>query len=595
MKRPSNSHGIIVVTLSLNVGLGLGGASALSGCGVSRSLGAAEPLHTSTAVTKPDPLCLSIATWNDMHGQLAPDDVQVDATVVPAGGVVALADQLAALRATGDAVIALDAGDLFTGPLDSTLAEGAPIIDAYNVMGVDAAAIGNHEFDFGPVGYARVTAAPGLGDEAGGNGPRGALFARMQSAHFPFLSANVHRTDGAPVGWPHAHASTHIVRGGFDVGVVGYTTIDAPTTTLKQNVVGLDFSTNAGFSVGSEVRELRAAGAFPVVLLAHASLDGDLPQRLDDPSDPEGTKREGELAHLVDAMPRGDRPDVIVAGHRHQWMLGRLRGIPVVSSDQHGVGLTRIRFCRAPRSASGVAPIARTLDRVDRYVAMASSPPVSELGRAVAAAVAPWQARVKAEAETLIATLPRTCAAKARNGTALTEQTARAVAEHATASARGVAVVGLVNSGSVRSPLRAGQLRYRDIFATSPFESSIAVCTTTRAGLLRALTNAVSTSEALERLPFGIAGAKVSLKRASSGAVSVSSVVLDNAKGAARDDDPVQLVTSDYLLAGGDGFLDGVTCTTTTATPMRVRDAWKTVLSREQSCDGPPKNVTFSD
>ena len=71
--------------------------------------------------------CLSIAAWNDMHGQLGPDEVQVDATRVPAGGVIAVADQVAALRATTDVVVVLDAGDLFTGPLDTTVAEGAPI------------------------------------------------------------------------------------------------------------------------------------------------------------------------------------------------------------------------------------------------------------------------------------------------------------------------------------------------------------------------------------------------------------------------------------------------------------------------------------
>src|SRR4051794_13550512 len=81
--------------------------------------------------------CLSIAAWNDLHGQLGPDEVQIDNTRVPAGGVIALADQIAALRALGDPMVLLDAGDLFTGPLDSTLAEGAPVIDAYNVMGVD--------------------------------------------------------------------------------------------------------------------------------------------------------------------------------------------------------------------------------------------------------------------------------------------------------------------------------------------------------------------------------------------------------------------------------------------------------------------------
>lgn len=530
-----------------------------------------------------------------MHGQLGPDEVQVDATRVPAGGVIAVADQVAALRATTDTVVVLDAGDLFTGPLDSTMAEGAPIVDAYNAIGVDAAAIGNHEFDFGPVGYSRVTALPNVGDEAGANGPRGALFARMEAARFPFLSANLRRVDGTALGWPHLRASTRVARGGFDVGVVGYTTLDTPTTTLKPNIVGLTFAANAAASVAAEIRALRAAGAAPIVLLAHASLDFELPQLLDDPSDPDapGARRSGELASLLDAMPARDRPDLIVAGHRHQWMLGRVRGIPIVSSDQHGVGISRIRFCR---SAGEQVP---HLDRIERYVAMAASSPASELGRAVAAAVAPWQAKVKREADTIVATLPRACPSRALNGTVLAEQVARAVAESANAAAApppGVPIVALMNSGGLRAPLRAGPLRYSDVFTTSPFENGVATCATTRAGLARTLANSVRALEARERLPFGIAGAKITLRRAADGSLTIEGIALDGdaARGpSVRDDDPLLLAIPDFILWGGDALLEGVTCTSTATSQLRVRDAWRSVIAREQACDGTPKNVVI--
>src|SRR5262245_1184665 len=109
------------------------------------------------------PRCLSLVAWNDLHGQIGPDLVALDTGKVPLGGVIALADQVAQLRAMHDAVVTLDAGDLFTGPIESTMSEGAPIIDAYKVLGVDVAAIGNHEFDFGPIGYERVTAPAELG------------------------------------------------------------------------------------------------------------------------------------------------------------------------------------------------------------------------------------------------------------------------------------------------------------------------------------------------------------------------------------------------------------------------------------------------
>ena len=77
-----------------------------------------------SAAASPAPRCLSVVAWNDLHGQLGADDPVIDTGRVAAGGVVALADQLAAIRATGDVVVVVDAGDLFTGPLASTLAGG---------------------------------------------------------------------------------------------------------------------------------------------------------------------------------------------------------------------------------------------------------------------------------------------------------------------------------------------------------------------------------------------------------------------------------------------------------------------------------------
>src|SRR5204862_183788 len=68
---------------------------------------------------------------------------------------------------------------------------------AYNALGYDAAAIGNHEFDFGPVGPATSPRAPG-------DDPRGALEARAAEAHFPFLAANlIVESTGAAPAWPN--------------------------------------------------------------------------------------------------------------------------------------------------------------------------------------------------------------------------------------------------------------------------------------------------------------------------------------------------------------------------------------------------------
>ena len=543
------------------------------------------PPPAPTGVAHPEPSrCLSIVAWNDLHGQLGPDDPLVDTGHLPAGGVVALADQIADVRATGDTVVVLDAGDLFTGPLASTMAEGAPVIEAYRILGVDAAAIGNHEFDFGPVGYEKVTARPDLGDGAGAEGPRGALLARMAEAPFPFLSANLHRAGGAETGWRNHRASVSIRRDGFDVGVVGYTTRDTPTTTLAPNVAGLDFSTQAAGRVAAAIRALRASGSAPVVLLAHASFEGSLPQGLGD-----GADHEGEMASLLHDLG-ADVPDVVVAGHRHAWMLGRVRGVPIVSSDQHGVGLARIRFCREPGG-----PAAPRLVDVERRVAVASSPPRSALGARVAEAMAPWEARVRPLAEAKVARLAKECSNRSPNGTRMADQVARATAERAADAGTpppGVPVVGLVNTGSLRAPLPAAEVLYRDLFNVIPFENTVAVCGTTRRGLVRFVENALRKDSARERFPFGIWGATLRVKRGEGGSLSLAALAIDGEKEGAGDDAPVWLALSDFILTGGDGLLQGVTCAPAATSQTRIREAWRSLLAREGGgCDGASRTV----
>src|SRR5438105_1420585 len=96
------------------------------------------------------PLTLSIVGTSDLHGHLE---------TLPA-----LAGYLGNLRRArardGGAVVLVDGGDLFQGTLESNLAEGEPVVRAYEAIGYAAAAVGNHEFDFGPVGPAATPRGP---------------------------------------------------------------------------------------------------------------------------------------------------------------------------------------------------------------------------------------------------------------------------------------------------------------------------------------------------------------------------------------------------------------------------------------------------
>jgi len=49
--------------------------------------------------------------------------------------------------------VLVSAGDFFQGTLIANQFQGAPVIDVLNHLHYDAVAVGNHEFDYGPLQY----------------------------------------------------------------------------------------------------------------------------------------------------------------------------------------------------------------------------------------------------------------------------------------------------------------------------------------------------------------------------------------------------------------------------------------------------------
>ncbi len=556
--------------------------------------GAVHPKAPSTPSAAAAP-CLSIVGWNDTHGQIVPEDVIVDLNRVPAGGVIALAEQLSQIRASGDIVMPLEAGDLFTGPIETVKAEGAPIVEAYNAMGVAAVAIGNHDFDFGPVGFSRATAPEDVGDNAGPDGPRGVLLERMHQAKFPFLSANITYRGGGEVHWPGHKTHVILERGPYRVGVVGYTTISTPWTTLRPNVRDLDFDTYAVPRVAASIRALREAGAYPVVLLAHGSIEGDLPQELNPTIDPEGEKRVGEMATLLSKL--GDaKPDLVIAGHRHGWMLGKVMGVPMVSSDQHGAGVHRIRYCMKDGAKLPV------FAGIERRVSFAAGEPPSPLATEVRALMEPWRAAVRSESDRVVTMLATRCEPHGQRGTAFGEQMARAIAMRVNDAApppAGVPVVGLTNAGALRVGLAAGPVRYSDLFLANPFENMIAACETTVAGIKQMVRNGITRNFMLSRLPFAISGARAHIGRGMRSweliDVTIGEVIYP-ANSNEGNDNPVWLALPDFVLTGGDGLMSGVKCKSTKVSSTRVRDALGDILAKERGgCEGPAPSIRIDE
>ncbi len=118
---------------------------------------AAGALLTATGVQAE--YTLNILHINDLHSRIEPITrydgtcgAEDDAEGKCFGGVARVKTYLNERRGalTGQNVLTLDAGDQFQGSLFYSTYKGAAAVEFMNMIGFDAMAVGNHEFDDGP-------------------------------------------------------------------------------------------------------------------------------------------------------------------------------------------------------------------------------------------------------------------------------------------------------------------------------------------------------------------------------------------------------------------------------------------------------------
>lgn len=291
--------------------------------------GACATPQGSTGLIDSSTLTLSVVGTNDLHGAIVSAD--------GVGGLALFAGYLNNLRQArdheGGAVILVDAGDMWQGTMESNLTEGHVVVEAYNAMGYDAAAVGNHEFDFGPVG-------PAATPQQDTDDPLGALKARASDARFPFLAANIiEAATGEPVAWPNTRPSVLIERSGIKVGVVGVTTISTFSATIAANTRGLSLAPLSA-SIETEAARLRALGAAVILVAAHA---GGSCRDLENPRDLGSCEHPSEIFDVANDLPAG-AVDAIVAGHTHAAIAHEVNGIAIVESYSRGRAFSRIDF-----------------------------------------------------------------------------------------------------------------------------------------------------------------------------------------------------------------------------------------------------------
>jgi 5'-nucleotidase len=491
----------------------------------------------ASAPPAPSRVVLSVIGTNDLHGRLA--------SLPALGGY--LANLRAARARDGGAVILLDGGDMFQGTIESNLVEGASVVAAYNALGYAAAAVGNHEFDFGPEGPAPTPQGPG-------DDPRGALRARAREARFPLLTANlVDEGTGRPVeGWENMPPHHVLQTAGVRVGVVGVTTEQTPTTTIAANFRGLRVAPLAA-TIAEAAARLRRAGVDVVLVAAHA---GGRCRAYDDPHDLGSCEPDQEIFSVAAALPPGI-VDAIVAGHTHAIVAHHVHGVPVIESLANGQAFGRVDLVLARDARGAFRVIERRVFPPERLCGVGAQPACADVryegapvvpDPAVAALVAPHLEAARRQGEERLG--PEVIAPFERRGdreTALGNLLADLMRD----LAPGGADVALLNGGGVRAPLDAGPLTYRDVFETFPFDNRFAVLRIDGATLRRVVTANLTADESI----LSLSGIRVAVTCRGAQA----EVRLWRADGRPlRDGDRLRVATSDFVATGGDEILSAV-------------------------------------
>ncbi len=234
---------------------------------------------------------ITLLGTTDIHGNILPEDYYANH---PANrGLAKIETLVRQVRASEPNVLLLDSGDIIEGtPLayyyarkDTSAAN--PTIAVMNAMAYDAAACGNHEFNFG--------------EEV--------LWKAKGQAQFPILAANLRQEYKTGVQYFQPYIIKNLK--GVRVAIVGFVTPGVPRWEIPAHYKGYEFEqiVDSAKKVIPEVRKK----ADLVVVIAHSGLGNDpnsgTPAAVDDISG------ENAIYALAEQVPG---IDVILFGHTHR-------------------------------------------------------------------------------------------------------------------------------------------------------------------------------------------------------------------------------------------------------------------------------------
>lgn len=459
---------------------------------------------------------LRILHTNDTHAHVAGIDGRGNACLDESdcrGGLSRIAAAIDAEKRRAGNVLALDAGDQFQGTLFYTV-NGWPMLADYDRrLPYDAVTLGNHEFDEGCAALRRF----------------------LEAQPLPVLAANLVPETGCPL--RDSRIRPWIIReiDGRRVGIVGLANDEVRTLARACPHTRFLDRTEA---LRRAVAALEGRGVRHIVALSHLGLPADR-----------------ELARTVDGV------DVIVGGHTHSRLgPGSSEGpYPVVESSPSGRPVLVVTAGRAAShlgdlsvtfSPAGI-PLRWTGEARELAATAARRRDISALTARYAARLNGYRTRMVGSHDVHMPDGMDAC----RKGECFSALLmADAFLDY---GRRYGAQLALVNGGSVRAALPAGDISLGQLLSAMPFGNALVLREYSGKALRAALEHGVSgpdgTGPALLH-PAGLRYATDVSRPAGSRILGIELIAADGTATPLRDDAICRVVLYEYLARGGDGF-----------------------------------------
>ncbi len=424
------------------------------------------------------------------------------------GGMAARATLVKEIRREGAAVLLVDSGDILIGTPLSSFFRGEPDIQAMNLMGYQAMAAGNHDFDYGLDHLAKL----------------GKL------ATFPILCSNVVGKRAALPCQPTAVIKVGALSIGL-IALLGHSNF--PASFNREVVEHLDFRPPIETARTLATKLKTKEGADLVVAVTHQGTEEDEALLGQAPEIDviigghtegfDGLKTAGKPEPVTDAADPGT---IFVKTHRQGKTLGRLDLTLARDPGTNRLRVIKAKATNLPVTAK-VPPDPGAQALLDRYAQQLEAQAGKVIGEAL----------VDLEGESGLIRSRET------NLGSLLADLLRA--EFRTD-------VALVNGGQIRDSIPAGPVKVKHVLQVLPFDSQMVTFTVTGAELVQALENSVGALPRKAGRFLQVSGLSVTYDPSAPPGSRVREVLVH---GQAVDPKRRYSVATDVFLAeGGDGY-----------------------------------------